>query len=128
VRGYPEPIAKLPRDRLQKIHGIGPNLASKLAILLDTGELPLFTELRQKFPQSLLELKSVPGLGTNRIKILAERLNIRSREDPKHAIEAGTLEPNYASAARFASNCSVRVLAVLTCVSRLRTADGVRFS
>jgi DNA polymerase (family 10) len=91
VRDYPEPIAKLPRDRLQKIHGIGPNLASKLATLLDTGELPLLTELRHKFPQSLLELKSVPGLGTNRIKILAEQLNIRSREDLKHAIEVGSL-------------------------------------
>jgi hypothetical protein len=87
----PEPIAKLPRDRLQKIHGIGPNLASKLATLLDTGELPLLTELRQKFPPSLLQLKSLPGLGANRIKILAERLNIRSREDLKHAIEARSL-------------------------------------
>ena len=91
LRDYPEPIAKLPRDRLQKIHGIGPNLASKLATLLDTGELPLITELRQKFPPSLLQLKSLPGLGANRIKILAERLNIRSREDLKHAIEARSL-------------------------------------
>jgi len=62
-----------------------------LATLLDTGELPLLTELRQKFPPSLLQLKSLPGLDANRIKIIAERLNICSREDLKHAIEARSL-------------------------------------
>jgi DNA polymerase (family 10) len=91
VRAYPEPIALLPRDQLQKIHGIGHNLAARLATLLDTGELPLLTELRQRYPRSLLDLKSIPGLGTNRIKILAEILNIRSREDLKNAVDKGAL-------------------------------------
>jgi DNA polymerase/3'-5' exonuclease PolX len=62
-----------------------------LATLLDTGELPLLTELRAKFPRTLLELKSVPGLGANRIKLLAELLNIRSRDDLMRAIESGSL-------------------------------------
>lgn len=34
VRDFPQPIELLPRDQLQKIRGIGPNLASKLATLL----------------------------------------------------------------------------------------------
>src|SRR6202035_4876414 len=79
VRDFPQPIELLPRDQLQKRRGIGPNLASKLATLLETGELPLLKELREKFPRALLELKSIPGLGANRIKLLAELLNIRSR-------------------------------------------------
>ena len=28
LRGYPRPIADLTRDQLEKIHGIGPSLAS----------------------------------------------------------------------------------------------------
>jgi len=91
VRDCPEPIAELPRDQLQQINGIGSNLAAKLATLLDTGESPLLIELRQKFPRTLLELKSIPGLGTNRIKLLAELLNVRCRDDLKRAIEAGSL-------------------------------------
>ena len=91
LRDYPTSIAELPRDQLRKIKGIGPNLAARLATLLDTGELPLLTELRQKYPRSLLELKTIPGLGTNRIKILAELMNIRSREDLKHAVETGSI-------------------------------------
>ena len=91
LRDYPTPIAELPRDQLRTIRGIGPNLAARLATLLDTGELPLLTELREKYPRSLLELKNIPGLGTNRIKILAELFNIRSREDLKHAVEKGSI-------------------------------------
>jgi len=91
MRDFSEAIELLPRDQLQKIRGVGPNLASKLAALLDTGELPLLRELREKFPRTLLELKSVPGLGANRIKLLAELLNVRGREDLKRAIETGSL-------------------------------------
>jgi len=91
LRDYPTSVAELPRDQLREIHGIGPNLAARLATLLDTGELPLLTELRQKYPRSLLELKSISGLGINRIKILAELMNIHSREDLKHAVEAGSI-------------------------------------
>ena len=91
LRDYPTSAAELPRDQLRSIRGIGPNLAAHLATLLDTGELPLLTELRDKYPRSLLELKSIPGLGINRIKILAELMNIRSREDLKHAVESGSI-------------------------------------
>jgi len=91
LRDYPTAVADLPRDQLRKINGIGPNLAARLATLLDTGHLPLLTELREKYPRSLLELKSISGLGINRIKILAELMNIRSREDLKHAVEAGSI-------------------------------------
>ena len=91
LRDYQAPVAELPRDQLRKIRGIGPNLAARLATLLDTGELPLLTELREKYPRSLLELKNIPGLGINRIKILAELMNIRSREDLKHAVESGSI-------------------------------------
>ena len=91
LRDYPTSVAELPRDQLRKIRGIGPNLAARLATLLDTGELPLLTELREKYPRSLLELKSIPGLSINRIKILAELMNIRSREDLNHAVESGSI-------------------------------------
>jgi DNA polymerase (family 10) len=91
LREYPVPVADLPRDQLRRIRGIGPNLAARLATLLDTGELPLLTELREKYPRSLLELKNIPGLGINRIKILVELMNIRSREDLKHAVDTGSI-------------------------------------
>lgn len=73
------------------------------------GELPLLTELQQKYPRTLLELKSVPGLGANRIKLLAERLNIRSREDLERAIEAGSLAELKGSVPKCRNGCESRL-------------------
>lgn len=91
VRDFPAPVADLARDRFKEIPGFGADLAAKLATILDTGELPLRTELMRTFPSGLLELKNLPGLGPKRIKLLADRLRIRNRDDLKRAIEAGQL-------------------------------------
>jgi DNA polymerase (family 10) len=91
VRDFPAPLAELARDRFEEIPGFGADLAAKLATILDTGDLPIRTELMSTFPSGLLELKHLPALGPKRIKLLADRLRIRNREDLKRAIEAGQL-------------------------------------
>ncbi|MBV8361766.1 MAG: DNA polymerase/3'-5' exonuclease PolX, partial [Deltaproteobacteria bacterium] len=91
IRDFPAPIADLARDRFKEIPGFGPDLSSKLATILDTGDLPIRTELMRTFPTGLLELKNLPALGPKRIKLLADRLHIRNRDDLKRAIEAGQL-------------------------------------
>jgi DNA polymerase (family X) len=91
IHDTPAQLTDLPRDELRKLPGIGTDLAGKLATLLDTGELPLHTELLRRFPAGLLELRNVGGLGPKRIKLLADRLNIRNREDLGRAVEAGLL-------------------------------------
>lgn len=91
IRDTPSQLTDLPRDELKKLPGIATDLAGKLATLLDTGELPLHTELLRRFPAGLLELRNVGGLGPKRIKLLADRLNIRNRDDLGRAVEAGLL-------------------------------------
>jgi DNA polymerase (family X) len=91
VRDFPAPIADLARDRFKEIPGFGADLAAKLATILDTGDLPIRIELMRTFPSGLLELKNLPALGPKRIKLLADRLHIRNRDDLKRAIEAGQL-------------------------------------
>ena len=91
IHDTPAQLIDLPREELKKLPGIGTDLAGKLATLLDTGELPLHAELLRRFPTGLLELRNVGGLGPKRIKLLADRLNIRNREDLGRAVEAGLL-------------------------------------
>jgi DNA polymerase (family X) len=91
VRDFPTPIAALARDRFKDIPGFGADLAAKLATILDTGDLPIRIDLMRTFPSGLLELKNLPVLGPKRIKLLADRLQIRNRDDLKRAIEAGQL-------------------------------------
>jgi hypothetical protein len=79
VRDFPQPIELLPRDQLQKIRGIGPNLASKLATLLETGELPLLKELREKQERlrKSLAIETGPSKGETRRALYAETLQSR---------------------------------------------------
>jgi DNA polymerase (family X) len=62
VRDYPEQVATLSRKKLDQIPGVGADLADKIATLAATGDLPLRTELRHKFPASLLDLRNVGAL------------------------------------------------------------------
>jgi DNA polymerase (family 10) len=89
VRDYPESVTALPLDKLNKIAGIGADLAQKIITLAATGDLPMRTELRSTFPSGLLDLRNVAGLGPKRIKLLADQLHIRNRDDLKRAAEAG---------------------------------------
>jgi DNA polymerase (family X) len=91
VRDYPAAIAELPREQLKNIPGIGTDLAGKIETLLETGDLPLRADLMRTFPVGLLALRNLPRLGPKRIKLLADRLNIRNRDDLKRAVEAGLL-------------------------------------
>jgi DNA polymerase (family X) len=91
VRDFPAPVAELARDRFTDIPGFGADLSAKLATILDTGDLPIRIELMRTFPSGLLELKNLPALGPKRIKLLADRLHVRNRDDLKRAIEAGQL-------------------------------------
>jgi DNA polymerase (family 10) len=91
VRDFPAPLAELARDRFTEIPGFGTDLAAKLATVIDTGDLPARIELMRTFPRGLLELKNLPALGPKRIKLLADRLHVRNREDLRSAIEAGQL-------------------------------------
>jgi DNA polymerase (family X) len=91
VRDYPEQVAALSREKLDEIPGIGADLADKIATLAATGDLPMRAELKRSFPAGLLDLRNVGGLGPKRIRLLAERLHIRNREDLRRAAEAGQL-------------------------------------
>ena len=59
---------------LTDLEGIGSDLAGKIGMLLDTGELPLLAELRKAVPAVVFELMRVPGLGPKKVKVLVDQL------------------------------------------------------
>ena len=46
---------------LTEIKGIGKDLAAKCATLVESGELPMLQELKNKVPESVLALLRIPG-------------------------------------------------------------------
>ncbi len=79
VASLSEPIEKLvTNDRLQTVPGIGEGIAKKIKEYLETGKLKYFEELKEAFPEGLLEIMSVPGVGPKTAKTLYEELGIKS--------------------------------------------------
>lgn len=75
-------------NKLADISGIGETLRDKITILVTTGQLPFYEELKQKTPPGLLDLLRVPGMGPKKVKALYDSLGIDSLEKLKAACDA----------------------------------------
>lgn len=91
VHDQPVPVANLSLEEIDAIPGIGADLAGKITTIVKTGELPLHHELAQEFPPEILELRTIPGLGPKRVKVLIDHLGIHGREDLQRAARSGKL-------------------------------------
>ncbi|PYJ70064.1 MAG: DNA polymerase/3'-5' exonuclease PolX [Verrucomicrobia bacterium] len=76
-------------EAVAKIPGIGKSIALKIKELAATGSLKYLEDLRAEFPEAILELFSIPGLGARKIKALYEQLRVSSIEQLRQACEAG---------------------------------------
>ncbi len=64
--------------KIKNVKGIGSTLAQHITELVTTGRLSYYDELKNSIPSGLIEMLEVPGLGSKKIKILHELLNISS--------------------------------------------------
>jgi DNA polymerase (family X) len=88
-----EPLAAIAgRERgLEELRGIGKDLAGKIRDLLATGRTQVYEELKGRYPESLLGLTEVQGLGAKRVKLLFDTLGIRDRAGLETAAREGRL-------------------------------------
>lgn len=95
IRDFPEPMADLVRGAtkdLTDIPGIGEDLAEKISEIVTTGELPLRQQLAAKLPAGLLDLLRIPGLGPKRVKLLYQKLKVKSAADLAKALDSGKVQ------------------------------------
>jgi DNA polymerase (family 10) len=83
-----EQIVADPERSLTDIAGIGKDLADKIAVLLDTGSLPMLEELKSQVPESVLGILRVPGLGPKRAAAIYHELGVKNLVDLREACEA----------------------------------------
>src|ERR1051325_7527973 len=76
-------------EAVAKIPGIGKSIALKIRELAGRGSLKYLEDLRTQFPEAILELFSVSGLGAKKIKALYDQLSVSSIEQLRQACEAG---------------------------------------
>ena len=79
IASLTEPIEKfVSEDKLETIPGVGEGIANKIKEYLETGKLKYFEELKKDFPEGLLEILSIPGVGPKTAKTLYDKLGIKN--------------------------------------------------
>jgi len=93
VEGLPKSVASLlaAGQDLSELPGIGEDLAGKIGAISTSGHFDLLDELKREMPGDLGEIAALPGLGPKRVKLLHEKLGVKSLEDLHRAVKAGRL-------------------------------------
>jgi DNA polymerase (family 10) len=92
VQTVTEPVEEMAEAQLVGVSGIGKSTAAKIREYIDTGEIARVVALREKFPQEVMELTRIPGLGPKTVVLLRDRLGITSVEQLEQAITDDALQ------------------------------------
>lgn len=76
---------------LKDIPGIGATLCEKITLLVTTGKLPFYDDLKAKTPPGWLQMLRLPGMGPKKVKLLSDQLGIDDLIKLKEACDKGTI-------------------------------------
>jgi DNA polymerase (family 10) len=94
IEGLPQSIRTMleaGRD-LAELPGIGKDLAGKIADIVKTGRFRILDQLKSKLPGDVGDMAALPGLGPKRVKLIYEKLKVRTLDDLRRAAKSGRLE------------------------------------
>jgi len=97
-----EQLAK--EEKLREVAGIGEAISKKIAELVTTGHLEYFEELKAEFPEGLITLLDVPGVGPKSAMLLSSELGINSVDELESAIIVGKVTKLYGMGDKTAEN------------------------
>ena len=121
IESYDRPLAEVYRDggakALRAIPGIGASMADKLEELIKTGKCALREQYHGRMPVELATLTAIEGIGPKAVKVLYEKLAVRTVEDLEAAVRAGKVR----SLPHFGERSEQKMLKAL---AFLRTTGG----
>lgn len=93
IEGLPQSVGRMLSEAkdLSELPGIGKDLAGKIADIVKTGRFSLLDQLKKQLPGQLGEMTALPGLGPKRVKLLYDKLKVRTLDDLRRAIKRGHL-------------------------------------
>ncbi len=90
IEHLPVELSQLKAEgKLRDVPGIGEAIEKKITELLDTEHLKYYEELRAEFPEGVISLLQVPGVGPKTAMRLSTELGVKSIEDLEKAILDG---------------------------------------
>jgi DNA polymerase (family 10) len=96
IAAMSESVDRLYREKgasaLRSIPGVGASIAEHIKELVTTGHLAYYDQLKKKTPVDLETLTAVEGLGPKKIKVLYEKLRVRTLADLERVAKAGKIK------------------------------------
>ncbi len=127
---------------IREIPGVGEAIAKKIGELVTTGRLEVYEKLKAEFPEGVITLLSIPGVGPKTARLLSEELGIRSIDELEAAIVGGKVARLYRMGDKTAENILHQIQALRRkdqripigealqvvdgIIARLREVPGVR--
>lgn len=92
VSRWPESLEVMRHEgRLKKLPSVGPTIQAMLTELVDTGTCSKWEDWKTRVPETVLDLRDLPGLGPKMVRMLYLEFGIDSIDKIRPAIEEGWL-------------------------------------
>ncbi len=92
LEGQPEDLKTLiGTGKLEELKGIGAGISEKIHELVQKGKLKYYEDLKKSFPQGIFDMLQIQGLGPKRVKILYDKLKIKSTAELETACKENKL-------------------------------------
>ena len=119
LRELPDPVAGMVRNGfdLQTLPGVGKAISDKTRELVETGRLGYYDRLRAEFPDGIVGLLRVHGLGPATVRRLWKELGVTTTDQLEEAASDGRL----ASLPRFSTRSADLIRQQL---NHLRSSDA----
>jgi DNA polymerase (family 10) len=85
AQNHPHELARLNEGGLREIPGIGKDLAARIREIAETGDTPYHRELLAEFPETILDVLRLQGVGPKTVATLYRELGVRSLDDLERA-------------------------------------------
>ena len=92
IGGLSKPVSSLSPEELLDVPGVGRGIAEHVKEIAASGSFRELAALRAKFPEGLLQLLKLQGLGPKRARLLFDELKIDSLAKLKAAAQSGKLQ------------------------------------
>ncbi len=115
VEGVTQDIGSLvDSGEIREVEGIGQTIADVIADLVKKGSSRTYLDLRKGFPDGVLEMLRIQGLGPKRVKVLFEKLKIKSVEE----LEAAARKNKLAETPGFGEKTEQNILKAIEALRR----------
>jgi len=129
IKDLSTPVAEVASDpdrNLEDLPDIGKDLAGKIRVILDTGDLPMRQELERQIPTGLMDVMKIAGVGPRKAHTLFLELGVKDLQSLGEAARSGDIKSIKGFGPKTEENILEGIYAVKGMGNRMLRAEAER--